>query len=751
MCDLCFATVELREALGQAATATLRRIARAHGLSGADSSTRAELVERLCERLQDVAYLTEQLRRLDDARRRVLLEARANASGELRGALIERAYPGAAAALAELGLLFRVFTTDGPLRGEVFAVPDEILQLLPPPADPVPALPTASEPRPADRRASDPVFSLFALASALSRGADARQLERELRSWSEEPGGWHWQRRWQFLRQLAAASGLLASSADGGARGLLARTTDTAERSVHSHSADGGAHGLLVESADHPASGLGAPSAERLASGLAAESAERLASGLAAESAERRSSGLAAAATPHVNVDAGASPSLARLLDRPAELTERLWRAYVATSWSELAEAGVPHGAASLTDARLLRQAIVDAVQRLPADGWVSTVDFVGWLRRTRPAFIREQLDTRALAELGALDWSELEARLLRFVLLGPFYWLGLIAASADGALIQRRSSPASRSGSSAHTAASPAEPCSWAAVDVDQLGRRDDAEWPGRLGAGETVERVDPAVTMASPGAANRKLLLAPARTRLGTLLRAERYVVLQERGRVSRYWLDQAHVAAALAGGGSITDCRRLLIGLTQAELPADVAERLSTWERGFGSIVLRPAVLLEARSAADLDRATGDERLRPLLRARLGPTAADVPAAEALELAARLRERGHLPRVDAALRIGAQPGRAYAGLVDEQVLEFLLVSLLAFQHARPDRLADLEGSLALLHRLERLFPPERLEHLRSTAERLAGELASAPGRRPTRSPVRRRRGWSRRSGKS
>jgi hypothetical protein len=121
-------------------------------------------------------------------------------------------------------------------------------------------------------------------------------------------------------------------------------------------------------------------------------------------------------------------------------------------------------------------------------------------------------------------------------------------------------------------------------------------------------------------------------------------------------------------------------------------------------------------------------GDERLRPFFRARIGPIVAEVSAANALELAAALRESGHLPRVDAALRLAAEPRRAYAGLVDEQVLEFLLVSLLAFQAARPERLGELEGALSLLERLERQFPPERLGLLRSAAARLAGELDSA-----------------------
>jgi hypothetical protein len=174
-----------------------------------------------------------------------------------------------------------------------------------------------------------------------------------------------------------------------------------------------------------------------------------------------------------------------------------------------------------------------------------------------------------------------------------------------------------------------------------------------------------------------------------------------------------------------------------LTQSDLPASVDERLRVWDQRFGALAVRPAVLLEARTAAELDEAIADERVRSFIRGRLSGTVVEVAAADALELAAALREADHLPRVDAALRLSSDSRRAYTGLVDEQVLEFLLVSLLAFATARPERLAELEGSAALQERLERQFPPERLRELRVAAARLAGELKASPPPRRQRRP--------------
>ncbi len=581
--------MRLKEALEETATGALRRMASAHGLLYDDGTTRAELIERIADRMRDPAYLQEQLDSLTDDERAALLAARAS-GGEQRGFLLDRDHPGAAEALVERGLLFRLFAAGGPLRGELFTVPDELLAVLPEP--PAAEAPPSGEPTPgaAERRTSDPAFSLFCIASALRRRTDS--LEHEVRAWSEEPGGWDWDARWEFLRHLALSAGLLVHQADG----------------------------ALVP-----------------------------------------------------------GPTLGRLLDDPPALASRLLRAYLRDrAWSELTHAGFPDGD-ELADTVQLRRALVELVQGLPEGAWIGLDALSAWVQRTRPPMVREQLNARGIVLLEALNWSSFEHLLLRYVLLGPLYWLGVVGLSADGRHLTRRAMPGKMA----------SEACFW-------------------------------------EGAAE---LVAPARADLGTLLEAERYLVLHERGRPSRYHLVQAHVAAALGTGGSIADCRRLLLNLTRASLPETVDERLAAWEQRFGALSVRPAVLLEGRSTAELDEAIADERVRPFIRARLGTTVVEVPAAQALELAAALRNGGHLPRVDAALRLSADPRRAYAGLVDEQVLEFLLVSLLAFQRAQPEQLAALEGSIVLLERLERQFPPHRLAELRAAADRLAGNLSSAP----------------------
>jgi hypothetical protein len=680
--------VRVSEALAELATGALRRIALSHALATDEAITRAQLIDRLAERLADPFYLRELIGALSPDEHAALVAARA-AGGEVRGFLLDRDQPGAAAALVDRGLLFRTFAAAGPRRGEVFALADELMEVLPtPPASEPP--PTEAGWVPSERRASDPAFSLFALASTLQRGQ--ANLEEEVRGWSEEPGGWEWSARWAFFRQLSVASGVLIAHG----------------------------HGALA-----------------------------------------------------------AGPGLARLLNDPPRLSERLWRGYRdLRGWSELAEIGIDHPE-DAADASLVRAAVIEAVERLPEGSWIGVHAFSDWLRESSPDLVREQLDARGRLLLERLDWEALELPLLRLIVLGPLYWLGKVASSVDGQHFARRAAArtpiaeaaywegmAEQSPQAEHSPPVEQSPLVEHSPPVEQsplVEHSPPVEQSPLVEHSPPVEQsplveqsppvkqsplVEPSVP-AQPAARGRAELIAPARADLGTLLEAERYLVLEQRGRLSRYRLVQQHVAAALGSGGSIEECRRLLRRLTHAaRLPERIEERLALWSERFGAISVRPSVVIEARTQEELEAALAEEMVRPFVRRRLGPTAAEVTAADALQLAAALRESGHLPRVDAALRLGAEPRHSYPGLVDEQVLEFLLVSLLAFQRARPERLAELEGALSLVERLERQFSPERLRELRGSAEALAGELRTGPAPAPPmRGPRRARRPAARR----
>src|SRR3569833_2841428 len=124
--------MRLREALDQSPAAALRRLARAHNVAFDDATTPAELIEALAAKLGSAEYATTLLGSLNERERSVLSHAQ-RGGGEVRGVLLARLLGSedAARPLLDRGLLFRTFSPLGPHRGEVFAVPDELLGLLP--------------------------------------------------------------------------------------------------------------------------------------------------------------------------------------------------------------------------------------------------------------------------------------------------------------------------------------------------------------------------------------------------------------------------------------------------------------------------------------------------------------------------------------------------------------------------------------------------------------------------------------------
>lgn len=604
------------------ATGLLRRVAAAHVLDVGTAATRTELIEAVTSRLGDAAYLRGVWEALGEPERAALADA-IHAGGEIRGFLLQRrlgstdATP--AAALLDKALLVRTFSPFGPHRGEVFAVPEEVAAALRQWA-PAPAVEPGHgrlQPVPAPPR-----DAWRGTDPTFSLFALASYLQRHR---GEEDRG----------KLMAGLGGEVREWAHEPA-GWGWQERWTFLRHV------GTAAGLLRQQPDGPA----------LPSG-----------------------------------------SLREALRQPLRLAERLWKAYLrARDWSELERSGLPHAdeLGQQVDLPAMRAEVLGLLGKLEQGAWYRLDALLAWLEAVEPGFLREQLDSRAAALvdpdtarplLAEGSWQRVEGRVLRTLLLGPLYWLGVVGTDVDGAHVT--------------------------------LSRR---------GAALLAGAVDGAARAPEPAVWHARVQMeATARADLGTLLAAERYLRLEQRGQPSRYRLDRDRFASALSSGGSADECRELLTRLTGDTLPPDVERLLSDWEHRFGALVLRPAVLLEAHDAADLDEALAAEGIARLVKTRLSPTLAEVPASHAAELADALHAVGHLPRLDASLRLLAGR-RAYQSLVDERTLEFLLVSLLAFERARPEQLLQLEGAPALTARLRELFPPQRLAELEAAAAHLA-----------------------------
>ncbi|MDK2979897.1 MAG: hypothetical protein PWQ55_244 [Chloroflexota bacterium] len=82
-----------------------------------------------------------------------------------------------------------------------------------------------------------------------------------------------------------------------------------------------------------------------------------------------------------------------------------------------------------------LRQRLLELFTPLPAGQWFDLDEFIGWVKQHRPDFLRSggeydswiiQHKDKGFYLKGFERWDEVEGALLRTVLSGPFFWLGL-------------------------------------------------------------------------------------------------------------------------------------------------------------------------------------------------------------------------------------------------------------------------------------------------------------------------------------
>jgi Helicase conserved C-terminal domain len=91
---------------------------------------------------------------------------------------------------------------------------------------------------------------------------------------------------------------------------------------------------------------------------------------------------------------------------------------------------------------RRARQAVLDLIEALPVGTWWSLNAFIAWMREKTPDFQRPAgdydswfiRDQRTGEFLRGFDhWNEVEGALLRFLIGGPLYWMGIVDLASPG------------------------------------------------------------------------------------------------------------------------------------------------------------------------------------------------------------------------------------------------------------------------------------------------------------------------------
>lgn len=80
----------------------------------------------------------------------------------------------------------------------------------------------------------------------------------------------------------------------------------------------------------------------------------------------------------------------------------------------------------------VLRSKVFQFLRRIQGNGWWSFSGFVSAIKQDSPDFLREQGDSatwliRNLEKSQFRDWENIEGEYLRFLLGGPFHWLGIV------------------------------------------------------------------------------------------------------------------------------------------------------------------------------------------------------------------------------------------------------------------------------------------------------------------------------------
>jgi hypothetical protein len=378
-----------------------------------------------------------------------------------------------------------------------------------------------------------------------------------------------------------------------------------------------------------------------------------------------------------VGVDSRLRPSREALewLRRPAlERSRLLLEGWVVSSWDELdAFAGIKVQRPYSRNLALAKRAILRLLEQLPPSQWVALDDFAAAVKRAEPDFARPdgRYDTWGLVSYarqplnGFEFWDQVEGKQLKNIVAGSLLWLGLTDIGLNGE-----------------------QPVSFR---LNPLGG---ALLGGRVAPPEAP--VEPLVVQPNFEVLALAYASPYARFQLGRI--AER-AGGQE---TEVYKLTKRSVQAAIERGIAFEDMLRFLHEQSERQPPQNVVASIREWAGQHGQVVMRRAVLLEARDAALLEQIRRDKRARMPKVEPLTATTWIVREGDAHELAERLRKAGYGLTGD---------GEGPQAPLREHDMTVLYTALEFYMHACDALGLTAGASGAMRQRVARLLPAHAL----------------------------------------
>jgi hypothetical protein len=238
--------------------------------------------------------------------------------------------------------------------------------------------------------------------------------------------------------------------------------------------------------------------------------------------------------------------------------------------------------------------------------------------------FIRDAATGETLR--GFEHWDRVEGALIRWLVGGPLYWLGLVDLSPGGD-----------------------------AASLEEPGGPDTAfrlTWAGRAllqGEAWPADPPEAQLRIESDGALGVPALVKPYdRFTAARFADWERLEVERPDGPLYRYRVSAGSLASAHAQDVAVRHVLAFLRKASANPVPPRLAEALLRWEREGTEAVVGEATVLHVKSADVLERLRLSPKIKPLLGKALGPEAVEVRRQDVGRLRAALIEVGVLAEV-------------------------------------------------------------------------------------------------------
>jgi hypothetical protein len=295
--------------------------------------------------------------------------------------------------------------------------------------------------------------------------------------------------------------------------------------------------------------------------------------------------------------------------------------------WNELRH--VPSLAAEgdwRNEPSLARRAVLDALAGLDPAAWYAIADLTAQIKATSPDFQRpdgdytrwylRDIDTGRYLS-GFESWDDVEGRLIRFLLIGPLFWLGAVAL--DGT-----------------------------AEDEPGIFRLTNfgAPWLRGEAPAELPRPVRPVVgedfVVITP-------LTVPLLDRFRLLRFTEPVAGSYELGQPTRHRITRGRLARARANGVKPEAIVEFLRRTTGDRLPPSVASALARWGQHGGAVRVSKGAVLRVEDASILAALRADPVIAPLLGDLLSAQAVLVREANVSRLLAAIEEMGYTTKLD------------------------------------------------------------------------------------------------------